>query len=73
MDIYNVLVQLIGWILRVGGGAIVLFGVFKMFQGFGENGTGTDKVQGTMSALGGVAVFALSFIVGTIFPPPPSF
>lgn len=73
MEIYNIMVALIGWALRVAGGAMLLFGAVKLFQSFGESGTGQDRVTGILTSLGGIGVFALSFAISTIFPEPPSF
>ena len=73
MEVYDIMVNLITWALRVAGGAMVLFGVVKLFQSFGENGTGQDRVTGVLSSLGGIGVFVLSVAVGSIFPEPPRF
>jgi hypothetical protein len=64
---------IISWLVIAGGIVTLIVGAVTLMSSFGENASGTDRMRGVLTVIGGVALIAIGAGAEALFPPPPTF
>lgn len=72
MEGHTLLITIVAWGIIAVGGYQFITGATRFFQSLGTEGTGADRQQGGMTALGGIGIIAIGAIVqaGALIPAP---